>query len=142
MMTLTKLHKKRLMFVMLGLLGFALAISLILYALRVQANYYYTPSQLVSGAAQPDSTIKAGGLVVKHSLVRHKDSLNISFKVTDLKQTINVLYSGMTPDLFREGTGVVVTGQWKNGVFMASQILAKHDENYMPPDVAATLKAK
>lgn len=141
-MTLTKLHKKRLTVVMLGVLGFALAIGLILYALRVQANYYFTPSQLINGAVQDDSTVKAGGVVVKHSLLRQKDSLNMSFKVTDFKQTIAVAYTGITPDLFREGTGVIVTGQWHAGVFKASQILAKHDENYMPPEVAATLKSQ
>lgn len=142
MFTMTKLHKRRLLFVMISLVGLAIAIGLILYALRTQANYYFTPYQIAHGAVHDDQTIRAGGMVVKHSLKQQKDSLSITFKITDFNSTIDVAYTGIVPDLFKEGTGVVVTGKWLNHTFMAEQILAKHDENYMPPDVVATLKAQ
>ncbi len=135
-------RKRQLIVILLGLLGVAIALGLILYALRAQTDYFYTPDQIASHAAPSDKRIKAGGMVVKGSLHKATDSLAVSFQITDFKSTVDVQYTGILPDLFKEGSGVVATGELKNGVFVAEQILAKHDENYMPPDVTAALKAQ
>jgi cytochrome c-type biogenesis protein CcmE len=123
-----------------GLFGVSVALGLILYALRAQTDYFYTPALIASGAAPSDQRIRAGGMVVKGSLKKPTDSLNVSFQITDFKSTVNVQYTGILPDLFKEGSGVVGTGKLHNGVFVAEEILAKHDEKYMPPDVTAALK--
>lgn len=133
-------RKRKLIVVLLGLLGVSVALDLILYALRAQTDYFYTPAQIASGAAPSDQRIKAGGMVVKGSLKRQPDSLKVSFQITDFKSTVDVQYTGILPDLFKEGSGVVATGQLHHGVFVAEEILAKHDEKYMPPDVTAALK--
>ncbi len=135
-------RKRQLIAILLGVSGVAIALGLILYALRAQTDYFYTPAQIASGAAPSDHRIKAGGMVVKGSLKKQTDSLRVSFQMTDFKATVDVQYTGILPDLFKEGSGVVATGQLQNGVFVAEQILAKHDENYMPPDVSAALKAQ
>ncbi len=124
---------------LLGLSGVSVALGLIFYALRAQTDYFYTPAQIVSGAAPTDQRIRAGGMVVKGSLKKPTDSLNVSFQITDFKSTVNVKYIGILPDLFKEGSGVVGTGKLHHGVFLATEILAKHDEKYMPPDVTAAL---
>lgn len=133
-------RKRKLIVVLSGLFGVSIALGLILYALRAQSDYFYTPAQITSGAAPSDQRIRAGGMVVKGSLVKPTDSLNVRFQITDFKSTINVQYTGILPDLFKEGSGVVGTGKLHNGVFVAEEILAKHDEKYMPPDVTAALK--
>ncbi len=133
-------RKRKLVLMLLGLLGVSVSLALIFYALRAQADYFYTPTQIVSGAAPTDHRIRAGGMVVKESLRKPTDSLRVNFQITDFKSTVNVHYTGILPDLFKEGSGVVGTGRMKDGVFVASEILAKHDENYMPPDVTAALK--
>ncbi|WP_410209143.1 cytochrome c maturation protein CcmE [Aquirhabdus sp.] len=135
-------RKRRLMIVILALLGLCVAIALILYALRAQTDYFYTPAQIASGAAPSNKRIKAGGMVVKGSLKKQIDSLSVSFQITDFKSTVGVRYTGILPDLFKEGSGVVGTGEMHDGFFFADEILAKHDENYMPPDVTAALKAQ
>jgi cytochrome c-type biogenesis protein CcmE len=133
-------RKRKLIIVLLGLLGVSVALGLILYALRAQTDYFYTPAQIASGVAPSDQRIRAGGMVVKGSLKKPTDSLNVSFQITDFKSTVDVQYTGILPDLFKEGSGVVGTGKLHNGVFVAEEILAKHDEKYMPPDVTAALK--
>lgn len=133
-------RKRKLIVVLLGLLGVSIALGLILYSLRAQTDYFYSPAQIASGAAPSDQRIKAGGMVVKGSLKRQADSLDVSFQITDFKSTVDVRYSGILPDLFKEGSGVVATGKLQHGVFIAEEILAKHDEKYMPPDVTAALK--
>ncbi|AXI02889.1 cytochrome c maturation protein CcmE [Aquirhabdus parva] len=135
-------RKRRLMIVIFALFGLCVAIALILYALRAQTDYFYTPAQIASGAAPSNKRIKAGGMVVKGSLKKQIDSLSVSFQITDFKSTVDVRYTGILPDLFKEGSGVVGTGEMHDGVFFADEILAKHDENYMPPDVTAALKAQ
>lgn len=120
----------------------AVATALILYSLRAQTDYFYSPSQISEGKAPDETRIKAGGMVVKGSLQRNPQTLESHFKITDFKSTIPVQYTGILPDLFTEGSGMVGTGELKNGTFMAEEILAKHDENYMPPDVKATLQNK
>lgn len=142
MMSMNAKRKRKLIVVLLGVLGVSVAAALILYSLRAQTDYFYTPAQIASGAAPNDKRIKAGGMVVKGSLKRQPDSLDVSFQITDFKSTVNVSYSGILPDLFKEGSGVVGTGEMHDGVFVAEEILAKHDEKYMPPDVTAALKAQ
>lgn len=118
----------------------ALATGLILYSLRAQTDYFYSPSQITAGKAPDATRIKAGGMVVDGSLQRNPQTLESRFSITDFKSTVQVTYTGILPDLFTEGSGMVGTGELKRGVFMAEEILAKHDENYMPPDVKATLQ--
>ncbi len=137
---MNKKRKQTLIIVLLIVLGVSVALGLILYSLRAQTDYFYTPAQIASGAAPSDKRIKAGGMVVKGSLKRQNDSLSVSFQITDFKSTVNVQYTGILPDLFKEGSGVVGTGMMHDGVFVAEEILAKHDEKYMPPDVTAALK--
>jgi len=142
MISMNAKRKRKLIVVLLGLLGVSVAAALILYSLRAQTDYFYTPAQIASGAAPNDKRIKAGGMVVRGSLKRQTDSLNVHFQITDFKSTVDVRYSGILPDLFKEGSGVVGTGVMHDGVFVADEILAKHDEKYMPPDVTAALKAQ
>lgn len=142
MISMNAKRKRKLIVVLFGLLGVSVASGLILYSLRAQTDYFYTPAQIASGAAANNQRIKAGGMVVKGSLKRQTNSLSVSFQITDFKSTVNVRYSGILPDLFKEGSGIVGTGVMHDGVFVAEEILAKHDEKYMPPDVTAALKAQ
>ncbi|MFP8965906.1 cytochrome c maturation protein CcmE [Pokkaliibacter sp. CJK22405] len=135
-------RKQRLWAVILLVLGVAVAVGLSLYALQQNINLFYTPTQIVSQEAPKEKTIRAGGMVVQNSLKRASDSLKVTFGLTDYQKTIEVEYTGILPDLFREGQGVVALGKVNSaGVFVAEQVLAKHDEKYMPPEVAAALKA-
>ena len=119
-----------------------LATGLILYALRQNISLFYTPTQLKAGASQRVHRVRAGGMVVRGSIERSTSDLMVRFQLTDYHSTINVAYRGILPDLFREGQGVVVQGEWlPNQTFHAVSVLAKHDENYMPPEVKAALKA-
>jgi cytochrome c-type biogenesis protein CcmE len=113
---MNKKRKRKLVIVLLGILGISVALGLILYALRAQTDYFYTPAQIVSGAAPSDQRIRAGGMVVKGSLRKPIDSLNVSFQITDFKSTVNVEYTGILPDLFKEGSGVVGTGKLHKGI--------------------------
>ena len=123
----------------LGLLGSATA--LVLAAFSDNLVFFYSPSELAAKGIGPRTRIRIGGLVEEHS-VKHVDGgRGVDFRVTDGKRDIGVAYIGMLPDLFREGQGVVVEGRLRpDGVFAASTVLAKHDEKYMPPEVAAELK--
>ena len=118
----------------------AAIVALASYALRQNINLFYTPSQLAAHEAQDGQRIQAGGLVMQGSVKRDPQSLAVRFTITDLKQQVDVVYVGILPDLFREGQGIVANGRWQNGVVMADEVLAKHDENYMPPEVAKSLK--
>lgn len=122
------------------LCGVSLAVCLSLYALRTNVTYFLTPTDLVSANSRPFAEgryVRLGGQVVYGSV--EKKNLTTRFTVTDLKNDVNVEYTGIVPDLFKEGKGVVAIGTY-DGVFHAKQILAKHDENYTPPDVAKILK--
>lgn len=132
-------RKKRLIIVMVILAGVGLAVGLALYALRQNINLFFTPSQLAQGEAPQGSRIRVGGLVMQGSLKRATDSLAVRFTVTDLKQQVDVVYTGILPDLFREGQGIVANGYFRNGVVEADEVLAKHDEKYMPPEVKDAL---
>ncbi|MCF6199383.1 MAG: cytochrome c maturation protein CcmE [Hyphomicrobiaceae bacterium] len=125
-----------------GLGVLALAIGLALSGLSGNITFFYSPSDLVEQNVKPGQRIRLGGLVEEGSVIRGQ-SIRIKFKVTDNAKNVNVVFEGVLPDLFREGQGVVTEGMLDtNGVFIADTVLAKHDENYMPPEVAATLKKK
>lgn len=133
--TLTPKRKKTL-FILLGVLvGVGIAVGLTLYALRQNLNLFYTPTQLAQKEAPEGRRIQVGGLVVAGSVQRAPDSLATRFTITDLKHQVDVTYTGILPDLFREGQGIVANGRMENGVVVAEEVLAKHDETYMPPQV-------
>ncbi|MBS8241765.1 cytochrome c maturation protein CcmE [Marinobacter lipolyticus] len=135
------IRKKRLIIVLFLLAGIAVAVGLTTYALRQNINLFYDPSQIVAGEAPVDVRIRAGGMVEEGSVLRDPESLKVEFKVTDFNSSVLVEYTGILPDLFAEGQGVVAMGRMTdNGRFVADQVLAKHDENYMPPEVAEALE--
>ncbi|MGB0473504.1 MAG: cytochrome c maturation protein CcmE [Porticoccaceae bacterium] len=131
------IRKQRLQVVLLIVIASSLAAWLIAYMLGQNANYFFTPSQVLQGEAPENVTIRAGGMVVEGSVERSSDSLDVSFLVTDGLGNLKVSYSGILPDLFAEGEAAIATGQLDGDmVLRATQVLAKHDENYTPPEVA------
>jgi cytochrome c-type biogenesis protein CcmE len=133
-------RQKTLAFIVAGVAGLGIAVGLVLYALRGNVSLYYTPTQVFNKQAPEGRTFRIGGLVVDHSLKRERDGLTVHFQVTDTDKTMPVTYTGILPDLFKEGKGVVAEGKLESdGVFHASQVLAKHDENYMPPEAKEAL---
>ncbi|MEZ5776007.1 MAG: cytochrome c maturation protein CcmE [Hyphomicrobiaceae bacterium] len=125
-----------------GLAGLALAVGLVLYALQDSIVFFYTPSDIAEKHIAAGQRLRLGGLVEAGS-VRHGEGHHIEFAVTDTLKTLSVTYDGILPDLFREGQGVVAEGTLdSNGLFRADTVLAKHDERYMPPEVAKALKEK
>lgn len=133
--TLTPKRRKTLIILLLIVSGVGAAVGLSLYALRQNINLFYTPTQLVQHEAPEGRRIQVGGLVVKGTLQRAPDSLAVRFIISDLKNQVEVVYTGILPDLFREGQGIVANGRMQNGVVIADEVLAKHDEKYMPPQV-------
>ncbi|MBW6390570.1 MAG: cytochrome c maturation protein CcmE [Halomonas sp.] len=135
--------RKQKLFLALGLVSLAaIAVGLTLYALRANINLFFSPIQIVAGDAPYERQIRAGGMVKEGSVARNPDSLDVEFTVTDYVEDVRVHYSGILPDLFREGQGVVVVGQLqRDGYIKADQVLARHDENYMPPEVSEALEA-
>jgi len=122
--------------------GVALAAVLGLTAFEENLLYFYSPTQVKAGEAPDTHSFRVGGLVVAGSVAREPDSLKITFDVTDNAETMSVEYTGILPDLFREGQGIVAMGNLQpDGRFVAQEVLAKHDEKYMPPEVADALKA-
>jgi len=137
-MTMTR-KRRRLYFVMLGLLGLGAGTALVLTAFQDNIVFFRSPTEIAAGKVQPAQRVRIGGLVEKDSVV--KDGENVTFAVTDMAATLKVRYTGLLPDLFREGQGIVAEGALgTDGVFVASEVLAKHDENYMPREVADALK--
>ncbi len=142
-MILTAKNKSRLYFVIALLLGVVIAASLIIYGLSKNMVYFYTPTQVINKEAPINKSIRVGGMVVPGSIIKSKSSLNVIFQINDLKNTISVSYDGLLPDLFGENQGVVVTGSLDSkSNFVANEVLAKHDENYMPPEVADMMGIK
>ena len=134
-------RKKRLFIVLAILAGFGIAVALALSALQQNINLFYTPTQIANGEAPEGTRIRAGGLVETGSVQRSSDSLSVSFRVTDGVETVTINYQGILPDLFREGQGIVALGRVNaDGVLVADEVLAKHDENYMPPEVSQALE--
>ncbi len=133
-------RKRKLLVVLLLLAILGVVAGLILYALRQNISLFYSPTQIATGQAPLRQSIRAGGVVVPGSVKRGANDLSIRFKITDYKNTIEVAYQGILPDLFREGQGIVAQGQLMDpSHFNAQQVLAKHDENYMPPEVKSVL---
>ena len=139
-----KARHKRLAFIVVGLAGLAVAIGLIANAFNQNLVFFFSPSDIQAKQAPVNQNFRLGGLVEEGSLKRENDGLTVHFVVTDNANTIPVTFTGILPDLFREGQGVVAQGKLnENGVFMAKEVLAKHDETYMPPEVQDALdKAK
>jgi cytochrome c-type biogenesis protein CcmE len=134
-------RKKRLFIVLAILAGVGIAVALALSALQQNINLFYTPTQIAAGEAPEGTRIRAGGLVEEGSVKRTNDSLSVAFRVTDGAQAITITYQGILPDLFREGQGIVALGRVNSeGVLVADEVLAKHDENYMPPEVTQALE--
>lgn len=131
--------KRRLYMLGLALLGLGSATALALMAFEDNIVYFFSPSQLETQDIG-ERNFRLGGLVEEGSIERQGDGLTTHFRVTDTLKTVTVSYRGQLPDLFREGQGVVAEGHMKDGVFVAREVLAKHDENYMPPEVADALK--
>lgn len=138
---MTPKRRQRLTITLIIVLGTALIVGLVMYALKQNINLFYSTTQIVNGEAPKDARIRVGGMVLKGSLERDNNSLHISFWITDTAQKIKVEYTGILPDLFREGQGIIAQGKLDaNGVFQADEVLAKHDENYMPPEVSESMK--
>jgi cytochrome c-type biogenesis protein CcmE len=136
------IRKQRLQVVILIVVAASVAAGLIAYMLGQNANYFYTPSQIAAGEAPINVSIRAGGMVVEGSVLRSQDSLDTRFKVTDGAASVEVVYSGILPDLFAEGEAAVATGILDtNKLLTARQVLAKHDENYTPPEVAEAMES-
>jgi cytochrome c-type biogenesis protein CcmE len=130
-----KPRRKRLLAIVAGLVCLGAAAGFVLAAFQKNLVFFFTPTQVVEHQAPVDRTFRIGGLVEKGSLKRDADGLGVHFTVTDTAKSIDVDYRGSLPDLFKEGKGVVAQGQLdKSGQFHADQVLAKHDENYMPPE--------
>ena len=120
--------------------GVAAGVGLMLYAFQQNLLYFYSPSQVQAGAVAPHATFRLGGLVVEGSVAHGAEAMTVRFALTDRVHTLPVRYRGLLPDLFREGQGIVALGALDDaGVFVAQEVLAKHDENYMPPEVAKAL---
>mgnify|MGYP001383452887 CR=1 FL=1 len=137
------LRKQRVYVIVTVFLGMVIAITLVISALSKNLNLFYSPSELLEGNIAPGNIIRAGGMVTSGSIKKSTDSLEVVFSITDFKNSILVTYEGILPDLFSENAGVVVKGfLQEDGSFLAQEVLAKHDENYMPPEVAKILESK
>jgi cytochrome c-type biogenesis protein CcmE len=129
------------LWVALLVVGVGIAVLFTRNALKENLLYFYTPSDIVAGKAPVDRAFRIGGMVSQGSFVRPAGSLEATFQVTDMAKSVKVSYTGVLPDLFREGQGVIARGRMvEPGMFVAEEVLAKHDENYMPPEVAESLK--
>ncbi|MEJ2307930.1 MAG: cytochrome c maturation protein CcmE [Gammaproteobacteria bacterium] len=133
-------RKQRLSLVLALVIGVGAAVALILMALNENINHFYDPTQVVAGEAPQDHTFRIGGMVVNGSVNRDEGSLKVRFDLTDYRERVTVAYEGILPDLFREGQGIVAIGKLHDNVFVAEEVLAKHDENYMPVEVKESLK--
>ena len=139
---MTPKRKKRLALILLMVVGVAIAAGFALKAFNENLMFFYTPSDVAADEAPFNHPIRVGGLVTSGSVKRQADGLTVLFDITDNAETITIQYTGILPDLFREGQGIVALGELgKDRRFVASEVLAKHDENYMPPEVADALKA-
>ena len=137
------LRKQRLYVVLSILFGTAMAAFLVFKGLSENINLFYSPSDLKKEKISVDNQIRVGGMVKKDSINKESNSLRISFLITDFEEDLLITYEGILPDLFSEEAGIVAKGKMnEQGIFIANEVLAKHDENYMPPEVAKTLKDK
>ena len=137
------LRKRRLILVITMMAGIAVAVGFAMVAFNQNLMFFFTPSDVQAGKAPQDRLFRMGGMVVDGSVVRSTKNVDVSFGLTDNEKTVTVKYSGILPDLFREGQGIIAMGKLSaDGEFIAEEVLAKHDENYMPPEVAAAMKKK
>lgn len=138
---MTPRRKKRLALVGMLVLGVGVATALLLAAFSENLVYFHSPTEVTQGQAPNDRKFRIGGLVAEDSVRRDEDSLGVRFRITDTAEAVTVRYEGVLPDLFREGQGVVADGRLtSDNVFEAERVLAKHDENYMPPEAAEALE--
>jgi cytochrome c-type biogenesis protein CcmE len=133
--------RRRLYLLLAGLICLGAATTLVLLALKSNLAFFYSPSDVAAQGVPEARRFRLGGLVEENSVKRLADGVTVEFRVTDTRAALSVIYKGVLPDLFREGQGVIAEGMLKGGVFQASEVLAKHDEKYMPPEVAKALKA-
>jgi cytochrome c-type biogenesis protein CcmE len=134
-------RRQRLILIGLMVLGAGLATAFALKSFNDNLMYFFPPTDVVEGKAPKDALFRLGGMVVKGSVKRPDKGMMVRFKLTDFSKEVIVEYTGILPDLFREGQGIVAHGRLNSqGVFIAEEVLAKHDENYMPPEVKASLK--
>lgn len=134
-------RKQRLYLVLFLVVFSSAAIGLVVYALSGNINLFYPPAEVAAGNAPVGQSLRVGGMVVEDSIKRSDDSLRVEFELTDYQASVSVVYEGILPDLFGEGQGAVVAGKInEQGVVHATEVLAKHDENYMPPEVAEALE--
>jgi len=140
---MTPVRKKRLLLIFLMIAGIATATTFALKAFNENLMFFFSVSDVVNGKAPSAKDFRLGGMVVDGSVKREPKSLAVMFDLTDNAEVITVFYDGILPDLFREGQGIISKGKLRaDGVFVADEVLAKHDENYMPPEVAESMKAK
>lgn len=138
---MSPLRRKRLAKIGLLLAGVSLAVGLMIMAFQQNMMFFFSTTEVAAGKAPLERDFRVGGMVVEQSVERDPNSLLVQFTLTDYQTLLQVQYSGILPDLFREGQGIVAKGRLnEQGVFVASEVLAKHDENYMPPEVAQSLK--
>jgi cytochrome c-type biogenesis protein CcmE len=136
-----KPRHKRIALISAGLVALGIAAALVLNAFQSNLVFFFSPTQVLANEAPQGKAFRIGGMVESGSLKRQDDGLTVHFKVTDTAKTIAVTYTGILPDLFKEGKGVVAQGRLgPDGVFQATEVLAKHDENYMPPDAAHAIE--
>ena len=139
---MTPKRRNRVILIVLVLAGVGVAVGFPLKAFNENLMFFYQPSQVIAGEAPAGRLIRVGGLVTNGSVERQPDGLTVQFSVTDNIETIRIQYTGILPDLFREGQGIIARGRLGDDrLFIAEEVLAKHDENYMPPEVADALKA-
>ncbi|GAB1259945.1 cytochrome c maturation protein CcmE [Aurantivibrio plasticivorans] len=142
-MAMHPVRKQRLIFVCFIIVFSTIAVGLLAYSLRENIDLFYPPSKIVAGEAPIDKQIRAGGCVIPGTIVRYENSLKKSFRVTDGAAQLQVSTEAILPDLFGEGESVVLTGKLNgDGEFVATKVFAKHDENYMPPEVADSMKGQ
>lgn len=135
-----KPRQKKFVFIIIALVALGAAVGLVLYALKNNVSLYFTPTQVHNKEAPQGRNFRIGGLVGEGSVKRQNDGLTVHFTVTDNVHSMPVVYKGILPDLFKEGKGVVVHGKLEGNQFQADEVLAKHDENYMPPEAADALE--
>ena len=138
---MTPARKKRLSLIVLMLIGVAVGVSFALKALNENIMFFFSPADIQAGKAPPNKDFRVGGMVVDGSVSRPGEGLTVEFDLTDNASVVKVKYTGILPDLFREGQGIVANGRLnEQGEFIAKEVLAKHDENYMPPEVMEAMK--
>lgn len=136
-------RKKRLIIILAIVFGTGLAVGLTMYTLSQNINLFYSTTKVADGEAPVGTRIRVGGMVVKDSIKRSPDSLKVRFDLTDYGKPVTVEFTGILPDLFREEQGILAQGQMdEQGIFQAEEVLAKHDENYMSPEIAESMKKK